>query len=160
MGRRVSCKLFIPQLAAGRDHPTCCKYPARRRGRARGGSVGAGWGSLLSYYQDLDCALGAQGEPRGAQQGWETFGIGPRGAEAQPSDLSQVLEHDWSQHKTMQHIDVSTHATVSSDRSSMVGLIFSLGPHNSFNSHNLVELTQLNATHTTECSLRNFMQLR
>ena len=28
-----SCKLFIPQLAVGRDHPTCCKYPARRRGR-------------------------------------------------------------------------------------------------------------------------------
>ena len=65
-------------------------------GGGRGGAVGAGWGSL-SYYQDLDCALGAQGVPMAAQQGWETFGIGPRGAEAQPSDLSQVLEHDWTQ---------------------------------------------------------------
>ena len=30
--------------------------------------------------------------------GWETFGIGPRGV---APDLSQVLEHDWAQHKTM-----------------------------------------------------------
>lgn len=54
----------------------------------------AGWG--LSSYQDLDCAQDAHGCPLGA--GWETFGIGPRGV---APDLSQVLEHDWAQHKTM-----------------------------------------------------------
>ena len=40
-----SCKLFIPQLAVGRDHPTCCKYPARR-GEGWGGRQGR-VGSLL-----------------------------------------------------------------------------------------------------------------
>ena len=67
-----------------------------------GGSVGAGWGSLALLQSRSGlcarCPGGGQGESRGAQQGWETFGIGPRGAEAQPSDLSQVLEHDSSQH--------------------------------------------------------------
>ena len=56
--------------------------------QGEGGEQGGG----LSSYQDLDCALGAQWALP-TQPGWETFGIGPRGVAAQPSDRSQVLVH-------------------------------------------------------------------
>ena len=70
----------------GRDHPTCCKYPARRR-RGGGGGLSEQVGGLpsspwLVSYQDLDCgrsevfAVQLERVQQGQGWWWGAFGSG------------------------------------------------------------------------------------
>ena len=88
----------------GRDHPTCCKYPARRRSGGR--SVRAGWRSPLPSLAGQLSRSGlwplrgvhrpARKSPAGPRVvvGGLWLGIGPKGPE-QPSHLPQVSDNRW-----------------------------------------------------------------
>ena len=103
----------------GRDHPTCCKYPARRR-RGGGRSVRAGWRSpLLSLAGQLSRSglwplrgvrRSARKSPTGPGWWWGAFGSGldPRDRSSHLISPSYLTIGDQKHNICFQAFSIST----------------------------------------------------